>query len=125
MGKIIFFLTALLLFPVAALAQESGVTDGRYVVDLSSFAGVVAVIGAVVTQIAKVIPAIADKKWLKVIIALVVGIALAYIIWLFQLSSIVEGYTWWQVLIVGVLSGAGSMGLYDFVKVIYNSIFNK
>lgn len=125
MNKIIFFLTALLLFPVAALAQETGVTDGQYVIDLSSFAGVVAVIGAVVTQIAKVIPAIADKKWLKVIIALVVGIALAYIIWFFQLSSIVEGYTWWQVLIVGVLSGAGSMGLYDFVKVIYNSIFKK
>lgn len=125
MNKIIFFLTALLLFPVAALAQETGVTEGQYVIDLSSFAGVVAVIGAVVTQVAKVIPAIADKKWLKVIIALVAGIALAYIIWFFQLSSIVEGYTWWQVLIVGVLSGAGSMGLYDFVKVIYNSIFKK
>ena len=114
------------MFPVIAFAQGTEASEiGQYVIDLSSFAGVVALIGSIVTQVTKVSSYVSSNKWLQIVLAILIGITLSFVSWFLGISPVVEGLIWWQTLVVGVLSGIGSMGLYDLVSMIYSLITKK
>jgi hypothetical protein len=38
--------------------------------------------------------------------------------WALQLTPLLDGYVWWQVLIYGVAAGLSGCGFYDVVKAI-------
>lgn len=126
MSGFVLILVSILMFPVIAFAQGTEVSEiGQYVIDLSSFAGVVALIGSIVTQVTKVSSYVSSNKWLQIVLAILIGIALSFASWFLGISPVVEGLIWWQTLVVGVLSGIGSMGLYDLVSMIYSLITKK
>lgn len=58
-----------MLMPCALFAQEVSGTEtagGDFAIDLGTFTGIVALISAIVTQIAKLIPAVASNRLAKI-----------------------------------------------------------
>lgn len=122
----LFYLIMFLAFPVLAIAETVAPAEtGQFVVDLTSFAGITALVGSALTQILKFIPGVSDKKWAQVLLAIVVGIAIVMAVWGLQLSEVVNGLLWWQAMLVGLASGLSSCGFYDIVKAIYNLFSGK
>lgn len=122
MKKILLFL--FLLSPMALMAQ-TGVDTGEIVIDFTTFTGIMAVVTALVTQVAKLVPAIGDNKWFKVLTSLGVGIVVCFFAWGLQLSPLLEGLVWWQTLVYGLAVGLSAAGFYDLVKVLWNLFGNK
>ena len=46
------------------------------------------------------------------------------IAWLLQLTPLLTGYIWWQVLIYGLAAGLSGCGFYDVIKAI-GALFKK
>lgn len=88
------------------------------VVDLGTFTGIVTIVSALVTQIAKQVPIISANKLAKIGVSVTVGIIICMIAWLLQLTPLLNGYIWWQVLIYGVATGLSGCGFYDIIKAI-------
>lgn len=88
------------------------------VVDLGTFTGIVTIVSALVTQIAKQVPIISANKLAKIGVSVTVGIIICVIAWLLQLTPLLDGYIWWQVLIYGVATGLSGCGFYDIIKAI-------
>lgn len=122
MKRILLFL--FLLSPVALMAQTGADTAGT-VIDLTTFTGIMAVVTAIATQVAKVVPAIGDNKWLKVLASLGIGVVLCLLSWLLRVSPVLDGLVWWQVMVYGLAVGLSASGFYDLVKVIWNLFGNK
>ncbi|HCC51113.1 MAG TPA: hypothetical protein DEQ30_02915 [Porphyromonadaceae bacterium] len=89
--------------------------------DLSTFAGIVACISLIVTQLAKTAPAISEKAILKILMSLAIGIGLTFFAWWLNIAPFLGNMIWWQVLIQGILSGGAACGIYDLIK----SLFSK
>ena len=104
-----------ILAETGALSEET-----QFVLDLSTFTGIVAVISSIVTQIFKISPSINGSKIAKIGISVGVGIAVCMLGWLLQISEPLAGLIWWQVLIYGVAAGLSGCGFYDLVKVIWD-----
>lgn len=123
-----FILMFAMLFSVAALfAQEAtGVdaTGSGFVIDLGTFAGMVALVSAIVTQITKLIPAVSSSKLAKIGISCAVGIVVCMVVWALQVSPLLAGHVWWEALIYGAAAGLSGCGFYDLVKAV-GSLFKK
>lgn len=69
-----------------------------------------------VTQICKAFDKVANTRWLKQVISLVVSIALAFATWALHIATFMDGYSWLQVLIIGIVGGMGGSGFYTYIK---------
>lgn len=120
MKKVMLVMSMLLLFVCSAFAQAEVMNEGtQFVLDLSTFGGIVAVISPVVTQIFKLIPAIDGSKIAKIGISVGVGIIVCMLAWVLKISEPLAGLIWWQTLIYGVAAGLSGCGFYDLVKVVW------
>lgn len=120
--KKIMYVFLFILLCVDRILAETGVLseETQFVLDLSTFTGIVAVISSTVTQIFKIAPSINGSKIAKICISVGVGIAVCMLGWLLQISEPLAGLIWWQVLIYGVAAGLSGCGFYDLVKVIWD-----
>lgn len=106
----------LLACPMALLAQDGvGDTTG-IVLDFSTYAGLAAIVGMIITQIGKLIPVIADNKWAKIGCSLVIGIIIAVVVKAISIPSPVTDLDWGMCVVAGILTGSMSCGIYDIVK---------
>lgn len=120
MKKVMLVLSMLMLFVCGVFAQtEVTSEETQFVIDLSTFGGIVAVISPVVTQIFKLIPAIDGSKIAKIGISIGVGIIVCMLAWVLKVSEPLAGLIWWQTLIYGVAAGLSGCGFYDLVKVVW------
>jgi len=110
-------LTSMMLVSVNMFAAGGIAADG-IVIDLGTFAGITALVSALVTQILKVIPSVSDSKLAKIGISAGVGMLVCIIGWALQVSAPLAGLSWWQVLIYGVAAGLSGCGFYDLIKAI-------
>lgn len=116
-----------MLMPCALFAQEVSGTEtagGDFAIDLGTFTGIVALISAIVTQIAKLIPAVAGNRLAKIGMSCAVGIVVCMVAWALQVSPLLSVYAWWGALIYGVAAGLSGCGFYDLVKAI-GELFKK
>lgn len=116
------YLMGLLLVSCALMAQETTPAEAGTMIDVTTFGGMMAVVTAIVTQFAKLIPFISEHKWAKVLTSLGVGIAATMACWGLQVSDYLAGLVWWQALIAGAAVGLSSCGFYDVIKALW-SIF--
>ena len=124
MRNFIFMLMTMLMFPMVASAEVVGEAASGTTIDVATFVGLYGLVGLIVTQIAKLVPAINEKKWAKVLVALAVGIVAAMVCWAFKASDFMLAFTWWQALLTGIAAGLSSMGFYDIIKAVA-SLFKK
>lgn len=126
MKKIVFVICLLLMSVAATYAQtvEPEPQGSEFIVDLGTFAGIVAVVSFLVTQISKLISYVNEHRWAKIAISLFVGAGICSACWATGLASFLSGLTIWQVLIYGVGAGLSGCGLYDIVKPILDAIFS-
>ena len=108
---------SLALCSVMMFATDGTASDG-IVIDLGTFAGITAVVSALVTQILKLIPAVAGNKLAKIGMSAGVGIAVCMAAWLLHVSAPLDGLSWWQALLYGLASGLSGCGFYDLVKAV-------
>ena len=80
MKQRMILLTGMMLVSVSMFAAGGTASDG-IVIDLGTFAGITAVVSALVTQILKLIPAVAGNKLAKIGISAGVGIAVCMAAW--------------------------------------------
>lgn len=114
-------MAGLTLVSIALMAQETLPEEtAGVVIDVTTFGGMMAIVTAIVTQFAKLIPFINDHKWAKVLSSVVIGIGATMACWGLQVSDYLSGLVWWQALIAGVAVGMSSCGFYDLVKVLWN-----
>lgn len=125
MKKIVFVICLLLMSVAATYAQavEPEPQGSEFIVDLGTFAGIVAVVSFLVTQISKLISYINEHRWAKIAISLFVGAGICSACWATGLAPFLSGLTIWQVLIYGVGAGLSGCGLYDIVKPVLDAIF--
>lgn len=122
MRKVLFFVLCLVALVTGNVYAQEVVTEPTtsFVIDLGSFTGIVAIVSALVTQIAKLIPAISINNLAKIGVSVGVGIIVCMLSWLLHLTPLLEGYVWWHVLIYGVAAGLSGCGFYDVIKAIGN-----
>ena len=108
---------SLALCSVMMFATDGTASDG-IVIDLGTFAGITAVVSALVTQILKLVPAVAGNKLAKIGISAGMGIAVCMAAWLLHVSAPLDGLSWWQALLYGLASGLSGCGFYDLVKAV-------
>lgn len=119
--KKMIMIGALTLLSVCAMAQETLPEEtAGVVIDVTTFGGMMAVVTAIVTEFAKLIPYINGHKWAKVLTSLGVGIAATMACWGLQVSDYLAGLIWWQALVAGVAVGISAAGFYDIVKAIWS-----
>lgn len=126
MKRIILFFS-LCLITLASFAQTvlpAAEPETSFLIDLGSFTGIVALVSTLVTQILKVVPVISASKLAKILISCGVGMVVCIIVWLLQLTPLLTGYIWWQVLIYGLAAGLSGCGFYDVIKAI-GALFKK
>lgn len=122
MKKAILLMSFMLVFSGVLMAQEITPAESGTWIDITTFTGMMGLVTAIVTQIAKLVPAISDKKWAKVLVAMAVGVLSTMACWALQVSDYLTGLIWWQALIAGVAVGLSAAGFYDVIKAIW-SIF--
>lgn len=127
MGKFKFWLVSILLMMLTLpiMAQDVGADPEGVPINVGTFAGIVALISMVATQVAKIIPVVANSKWLKILISAILGIAICMILWLLKVETPMTGMEWWQSLIYGLAAGLSGCGLYDLIKAIAGIISPK
>lgn len=123
MKRFIFIAASLMLLVAGAgtlMAQtgELPVEDAGFVIDLTTFTGIVALISAIVTQLLKLIPAIQGSKLAKIGISSGVGIIVCFAAWGLKISPLFIDSTWWQVMLYGLAAGLSGCGFYDVIKAI-------
>lgn len=123
MKRVILFLMGVLMFGGMAFAQTLGETEvvsegTQLVIDLGSFTGIVALVSAVVTQIAKLSDTVNASRLAKIGISCAVGMIVCVLAWLLKITPLLDGYAWWGVLIYGIAAGLSGCGFYDVVKAI-------
>ena len=121
MKKTLFTLIMLITTTSIFAANE---TASSFSFDLGTFTGLVALVSFLVTQLAKLIPAIDAKRWLKILVSVAVGAIASVLAWLTDLAAFMAGLDIWQVLLYGVGAGLSGCGFYDIVKPFLN-LFTK
>ena len=110
------FLVAMLLFSLPVFAQTGLEIDSGFSFDATTFAGVVAFVAMVVTQLAKFIPYIDANRWVKILLSIVVGAIAAFAFWKLGWAVFLTGYALWQVLAIGALAGLSAGKAFDMLK---------
>lgn len=122
MKRIVFIIASLLMLSMGAvtlMAQTGDVpAETGFVIDLTTFTGIVALISAIVTQLLKLVPKIQVSKLAKIGISAGVGIVVCFAAWGLKISPLLVGSAWWQVLLYGLAAGLSGCGFYDVVKAI-------
>lgn len=120
MKKILFLIVALISLVSGNIYAQEVVTDpaASLVIDLGTFTGIVAVVSTLVTQIAKVVPAISDSKLIKILISVGTGIVVCMICWLLKATPLLNDLVWWQSLLYVLAVGLSGCGFYDIIKAI-------
>lgn len=124
--KVIILLNILLMFTMGIAAQTAislNESSPGLVTDFATFTGIVSLVSLVVTQLAKLIPTIETKKWLKPIISVIVGILSCLFGWVLHIAPVLEGQVWYMVLLYGAFAGLSACGLYSILKPIIEAIF--
>lgn len=103
---------------VMVFGQDGGEATSGIVIDLGTFAGITALVSALVTQILKLIPKVKENKLAKIGISAGVGLVVCVVAWLLQIAAPLEGLPWWQTLLYGLASGLSGCGFYDLVKAV-------
>lgn len=124
MKKVLFTLVLLVSTTGLFAADEVATISGGMMFDLGTFTGLVALVSFLVTQLAKLIPAIDAKRWLKILVSVAVGAIASVLAWLTDLAAFMAGLDIWQVLLYGVGAGLSGCGFYDIVKPFLN-LFTK
>lgn len=115
----------MLLCAMCVFAQDSGAVDNPGgTTGLATFAGITALVSLLGTQLAKLVPYIADHAWCKVLCSVGIGILASLLSWGLQLAGFMDGYLWWQALLAGAAAGLSACGFYDLVKAVAG-LFNK
>lgn len=125
--KKFILMSVMLLMSVSLFAQEVAdevVAGSEIVIDLGTFTGIVALISAIVTQIAKLIPAVSTSKLAKIGMSCAVGIVVCMVAWGLKLTPLLTVYEWWGALIYGVAAGLSGCGFYSLIKAI-GDLFKK
>ena len=111
----LLFLLSALFTPV--FAQDGGTSLPSF--DLTTFAGLVAIVSFIVTAIAKRVVFI-EKAVFKILTSVCTGVLFSFCAWLLcdyiGLSLFLSGLLWWQVVGIGILSGLSACGFYDLIK---------
>jgi len=119
MFKKVFVLLMFALFMsalcVPVMAQSDGGTESA-AVGLTTFTGIVALVSLMVTQGAKLLPAINASTLLKIGVSVAVGVVASFVAQWFGIADFLAGMVWWQVLIQGLLAGLSACGFYDVLK---------
>jgi len=115
-----FIMSLFLIIPFHCYAQDGG--GGVQPIDVSSFAGIVALVSLVVTQGAKLIPFINATTLAKIATSIITGIAITFVAKAFGLAEFLQGLVWWHVLIQGTLAGLSASGIYDLLKSIFRQV---
>jgi len=116
----IMFAMAMCVCCMAVTAQTAAGDGGaQTVIDLSTFAGIVAVISSLATQVLKLIPSIGGSKAAKIGVSVTAGIAVCMLAWVLRISDPLTGLAWWQALVYGIAAGLSGCGFYDLVKVVW------
>lgn len=126
--KLIIMLNMLLMFTVGIAAQTAmglseEVVEPGLVTDFASFTGIMTLVSLVVTQLSKLIPGISEKKWAKPLVSIAVGILSCLFGGILQISPVLEGLTWYMVILYGVFAGLSACGLYSILKPLIELIF--
>lgn len=126
MGKFKFWLVSIFMLMLALpiMAQDVG-SEGDVSINVGTFTGIVALISMVATQVAKIVPAVANSKGLKIVISAVLGILICMVLWVLEVETPMAGMEWWQSLIYGLAAGLSGCGLYDLIKAIVGIISPK
>lgn len=126
--KKLLLMFVMLLSSVALFAQDAvadaGTTGSEFAIDLGTFTGIVALISTIVTQIAKLLPAVSTSKLAKIGMSCAVGIVVCLAAWILNISPMLAGFAWWGALIYGVAAGLSGCGFYDVIKAI-GALFKK
>lgn len=113
------FLFMLLLLTVSFslyAVDLSPLEETSFIVELGTFTGLIAVVSFFVTQMAKLIPAIGNHRWAKILVSIVVGILVCIFTWLTKQTPFLIGLDAWQVILYGAGAGLSGCGFYDIVK---------
>lgn len=121
MKKVMLVIVMMMIFVPGVFAQtEVTSEETQFVIDLSTFGGIVALISSAVTQIFKAFPSIDGSRIAKIGISVGVGIIVCMLAWVLKISEPLVGLIWWQTLIYGVAAGLSGCGFYDLVKVVWD-----
>lgn len=111
------FVALLAACVTSIFAQETGAVDNPETgVSVATFAGVTALVSLLGTQLAKLVPYIAEHTWCKILVSVALGMVVAMGSWALQLADFMAGFEWWHALLTGVASGLSACGFYDLVK---------
>ena len=121
--KKVLFLMSMLLASLCAMAQSVEPTEaGEMVINVGTFTGIVALVSSLVTQLVKKFAVLGNGKWAKLIkigLSAGIGIVTCMVLWLFDLSPLLDGYVWWEALLYGLVAGLSGCGFYDLIKAIW------
>jgi hypothetical protein len=123
MKRFLFFtlvISSLSLWSVTyAYAQEAPPEESVSAIDLTTFTGIVAAVSLIVTQLAKLIPAVSEKNWLKILVSVAVAVAVSLPARHFGLAQFLQGLSWWMVVCYGIGAGLTASGAYDLIKSLF------
>jgi fluoride ion exporter CrcB/FEX len=117
-----------LLFVISALiigsatyvyAQEPPDDVGASAIDLTTFTGIVAAVSLFVTQLAKIVPVVYEKTWLKIVVSVAVATVASLLAWHFDWAAFLRDKTWWTAVFYGVGAGLTASGAYDLIKAVF------
>ena len=114
MKKTLF--TLIMLITTTSIFAANDAIGEPFTFDLASFTGLIGLVSFLVTQVAKFIPAVKSKNWVKILTSVVVGIATSILAWLTDLASFMQGLEVWKVIVYGVGAGLSGCGFYDLIK---------
>ena len=92
MKRLTLVLSFMLLCAMCVFAQDSGAVDNPGgTTGLATFAGITALVSLLGTQLAKLVPYIADHAWCKVLCSVGIGILASLLSWGLQLAGPLGG----------------------------------
>jgi hypothetical protein len=100
-------------------AQEALPEEVVSAIDLTTFTGLVAAVSLAVTQLARVVPAVYEKTWLKITVSVVVAVVASLPAWHFGRAAFLQGLAWWMAVFYGVGAGLTASGTYDLIKSLF------
>lgn len=119
MKRTILFLSMTLMCVMCMFAQTSGAVENPETgISLATFAGITALVSLLGTQLAKLVPYVAEHAWCKILCSVGIGILAALLSWGLQMADFMQGFLWWQALLAGAASGLSACGFYDLVKAV-------
>lgn len=124
----------LLLFSMLVMSVSFALADvptidvgetGSIVINLTTFAGLAALVSVVCTQVLKVIPFFSKSRFLKILSSVVIGIVVTFLGVVFGLATFLLDASTLYIILYGVLAGLSACGLYDVIKIVLYALGGK